>query len=77
MACRSVLNWLVERGHATNRAERPMGDERARRPERVEKTAGGMSVIQCPECQRRLRVPGGRRLDVKCPDCRSVFRVDS
>ncbi|TAK55024.1 MAG: 3'-5' exonuclease [Gammaproteobacteria bacterium] len=77
-ACRSVWNWLVERGHATNRADRKVREESARRAADVERTAGGMIVIRCPECQRRLRVPGGgRRLDVKCPDCRRVFRVET
>ena len=34
-----------------------------------------MSVIRCPRCPKRLRVPEGRLLEVKCPGCKAMFRA--
>jgi len=36
--------------------------------------APSRTVIQCPACSRKLRVPaGGGRLRVTCPSCRHEF----
>jgi len=68
MACRSVWNWLVQRGHAS--CAPPRSEQSSKRA-----AAGSQTVIQCPGCQQRLRVPGGKRLDVTCAGCRRSFRV--
>ena len=34
------------------------------------------AVIDCPSCQQRLRVPFGRRLQVTCARCGTVFPAD-
>lgn len=64
LACRSVWDWLVSQGHAT-RAD----------SSGAQSGAQVQSVVRCPACQQRLRVPSGKRLNVTCSTCRRVFRV--
>lgn len=40
-------------------------------------SANPSTVIQCPQCQGKLRIPAGRILDVTCPHCRFEFRTSS
>ena len=35
------------------------------------------SVIPCPKCGLKLRIPWGKRLMVKCPECRTEFSHQS
>ena len=35
---------------------------------------GIKTVVLCPQCNQRLRVPAGKLLDIKCPTCKHVFR---
>lgn len=32
-------------------------------------------IVECPWCQQRLRIPSGRRLQVTCSKCRTVFEA--
>ena len=34
-------------------------------------------VVDCPKCNGKLRLPGGKLLDAKCPKCEYRFRVDT
>lgn len=34
-------------------------------------------VISCPKCGKNLRIPRGKKLMVKCPDCRTEFSYQS
>jgi hypothetical protein len=35
------------------------------------------TIVGCPSCQQRLRVPSGRHLRVTCPKCQIVFEVSA
>lgn len=39
--------------------------------------AHGTSIIACPNCAQKLRIPYGRALDVTCSSCKSQFLVKS
>lgn len=50
-------------------ATRPDRNPSPAQPEPMHKT-----IVPCPRCQRRLRVPASRWLDITCPICRQRFR---
>lgn len=41
------------------------------------KDSSSMVVISCPRCNQKLRVPGYKRIEVKCSKCNNVFRCDN
>ena len=66
----------VEAGLAPKTQGEPNPDsERTHKPNH---TAGNSAetIVDCPSCQQRLRVPKGRHLRVTCPKCASVFDAD-
>jgi DNA polymerase III epsilon subunit-like protein len=65
LACRSVWNWLEAKA--------------SRRSSGASSTSSTFlsKVTECPRCRQKLRVPGGKLLDVTCPSCRKIFRLQS
>ncbi len=33
------------------------------------------SIVICPSCNQKLRVPSGKKLKVNCPSCKNIFEV--
>lgn len=66
LACRSVWSWLEQqsRGSAAAKASASPRSQRA----------GDQSIIECPKCSQRLRVPAGQLLDITCATCSKKFR---
>ena len=79
LACRSVWEWLESDNRQPVRSPRRFSDRvpGAHRGGEATSPNGATSVVVCPECRQRLRVPSGKLLDVTCVNCRRVFRVQS
>ncbi len=71
LACRSVWEWLQRREEevSSRSSAAPRSDAR--------RELDKLIIVHCRFCAQRLRVPGGRVLDVTCPKCRGVFRLRS
>ncbi len=35
------------------------------------------SIVKCPKCHTKMRLPRGRRLWANCPSCKNKFRADT
>jgi DNA polymerase III epsilon subunit-like protein len=70
-ACKSVWEWLQGRKRST----RSSGEGH----ERTHQGTGPiqMTVVLCQFCAQRLRVPGGKILEVTCPSCKGTFRAQT
>lgn len=47
---------------------------RSRRPLPLEETR---SIVKCPKCHTKMRLPRGKRLWANCPSCKNRFRADT
>ncbi|MGE0668754.1 MAG: restriction endonuclease [Sphingomonadales bacterium] len=39
--------------------------------------AEAKSIVKCPKCHTKMRLPRGRRLWASCPSCKNKFRADT
>jgi hypothetical protein len=35
------------------------------------------SIVKCPKCHTKMRLPRGKRLWANCPKCKNKFRADT
>lgn len=54
----------------------PVGLVRHGRPQHPQVTEL-KSIVKCPKCQTKMRLPRGKRLWANCPRCKNKFRADT